>query len=177
MWYRYFFHHYIKEKIKIHKEASIFTAEALAIDRARNITKDQNVKTLIISDSLTVLEAILNQNNKNYLINKIQLVLERIRQIKTLWIPSHIGINGNDTADELAKNSISNPDTESTKLDFTDVIKLIKNKMYPSIKTNLTTLTRKQQITLNRSKIGHTIITHGHIFARAPQPGCNFCQI
>ena len=91
-------------------DSSIFTAEAKAVDLALDFirTCDTNDKFIILSDSLSVLKAMNNTSSKN---PQIQKLLEKCHEllakeeIVLFWIPSHIGILGNEMVDQQAKTS------------------------------------------------------------------------
>ena len=86
-----------------------FTAEAKAVDLALDfiITCDTNNKCIIFSDSLSVLKAMNHTSSKN---PQIQKRLEKCHKllvnnaIVLCWIPSHIGIPGNEKVDIKAKH-------------------------------------------------------------------------
>ena len=93
----------------LHPDSSIFTAEAKAILEALELIKLQNTKKfLIISDSKSVLTAIsCYANSKTHpLIYKIKMILNSLKNadfyIHFLWVPSHIGIDGNEYVDKVA---------------------------------------------------------------------------
>jgi ribonuclease HI len=90
---------------------SIFSAEALALLSALQHVKEKDIKdpVLICTDSksvLSTLASVKSVNSKNFLISDIHNELressENGRQIQLVWIPSHIGLQGNETADKLA---------------------------------------------------------------------------
>ena len=85
---------------RIPDDSSIFTAEDfISICNANN-------KFIIFSDSLSVLKAMNHTSSKN---PQIQKLLEKChellayKEIVLCWIPSHIGIQGNETVDKQAK--------------------------------------------------------------------------
>ena len=96
---------------RIPDDSSIFTAEAKAIDLALDFisTCVANNKFIIFSDSLSVLKAINHTSSKN---PQIQKLLEKYhellayKEIVHCWIPSHIGIQGNEMVDKQAKTSL-----------------------------------------------------------------------
>lgn len=89
---------------------SIYSAELLAIGKALEIIKNQNItKAVIFSDSLSALLTLKNWK----LDSSIDTITATVKQIwadlsndnkiiKGVWIPSHSEIIGNDKADHLA---------------------------------------------------------------------------
>ena len=73
-------------------------------------TCDANNKFIIFSDSLSVCKAMNHTTSKN---PQIQKLLEKFhellanKEIVFCWIPSHIGIQGNEMVDKQAKTSLS----------------------------------------------------------------------
>ena len=97
---------------RIPDDSSIFTAEAKAIDLASDFISicDANNKFIIFSDSLSVLKAMNHTSSKNPQIQKLLQKCHELlayKEIVLCWIPSHIGIQGNETVDEQAKQSLS----------------------------------------------------------------------
>jgi ribonuclease HI len=90
---------------------SIFSAEALALLSALRYVRGKDIKDpiLICTDSKSVLSTLASAksvNSKNFLITDIRNILressENGQQIRLVWIPSHIGLQGNESADKLA---------------------------------------------------------------------------
>ena len=99
-------------KQRLPSNASIFTAEATAIDLALDaITESDDDHFIIFSDSLSVLLSLKNKKMDNPLILKLFQKLHHLscahKTIHFCWIPSHIGIRGNEAADVAAKESLS----------------------------------------------------------------------
>jgi ribonuclease HI len=96
-------------------DVSIYTAEMIAIKEALQYVRDHQItKTLILSDSLSVLQSIETGHSPtrpNTLIT-VQSVIHDIYKyngiVSFMWVPSHVGIAGNERADKLAKLSLSN---------------------------------------------------------------------
>ena len=91
-------------------ESSIFTAEICAIDLALNIiSKSKGKKFLIFSDSLSVLTSLCYKKFENPLIIKLLSRLDLMsnhKEIVMCWIPSHIGVRGNERAESAAKATL-----------------------------------------------------------------------
>lgn len=98
---------------------SIFAAEALAIVEALELTLLQDyAKVLIVSDSKSVLQALNSHPNSRShpYIFRIRDILLRCRNrnilVHLLWVPSHMGLDGNDMADGVASNHSPDIDRE-----------------------------------------------------------------
>ena len=78
-------------------------------------------KVIIFSDSLYVLQSINNSKIDNSVIQDINLRLLNMshRQIIFCWLPSHVGIRGNEKADKAAKSALS-LQPSNLKLPYTD---------------------------------------------------------
>ena len=109
---------------RIPDDSSIFTAETKSVDRALDFisTCNNNNKFIIFSDSLSVLKAMNHTSSKN---PQIQKLLEKChellanKEIVLCWIPSHIGLQGNEMVDQQAKTSLSLEPT-SFKIPFSN---------------------------------------------------------
>ena len=111
-------------------QASIFTAEALAIKLTLvRILKDNISKSTIFTDSLSTLQAISSLadfvSSTNLDVFEIKDLLRSIHaksaQVTLAWIPSHVGIPGNESADTLAKRAISEGQTLHHRLPYSDL--------------------------------------------------------
>ena len=112
-------------KQRLPSNASIFTAEATAIDLALDaITESDDDHFIIFSDSLSVLLSLKNKKMDNPLILKLLQKLHHLscahKTVHFCWIPSHIGIRGNEAADVAAKESLSQ-DIIASQVPYTDL--------------------------------------------------------
>ena len=92
--------------------SSVFTAEAKAIDLALDFVNNCTYtdKFVIFSDSLSVLQALNHTSSKNSHIQHLLLKHHEISSSKSViycWIPSHIGIYGNEKVDKSDKESLN----------------------------------------------------------------------
>ena len=98
-------------KQRLPSNASIFTAEVTAIDLALDtMAESDDDHFMIFSDSLSVLLSLHNKKMDNPLILQLLQKLHHLscahKTIHLCWIPSHIGIRGNEAADMAAKESL-----------------------------------------------------------------------
>lgn len=100
--------------LKLSSDYTSCEAEAVAILLALEYALAENyVDYLILTDSLTTVTCIQNENNSSDVINSIFLLI-RMNQLKRnrihfIWIPSHNSIEGNEKADRLAKQIATTP--------------------------------------------------------------------
>jgi len=182
--------------------ASIFTAELLAIDEAlENIYNDRNRSFTILTDSRSTLEAVQTPSD-HPIISRIQdwliMIARRHKTVKLCWIPSHVGLAGNEEADKLAKAGTENEHIEDILLPhkdcYPDIRKAIMNKWQTQwSETNdnklrnirdtidgwplLSRGNRAHEVTITRLRIGHTKLTHGYLMERGNRTYCQDCIV
>ena len=186
--------------LKLPDYCSIDTAEALAISHALDIIKQDTInKSFILSDSLSTLTSIQNFFQPNSISQKIQNQISYLQTnaqtITIIWIPSHIGIPGNELADTCAKHSISSPHSlvfcSYTLQDSKHVISeyILKNwqHTWSTLRTKLNEIKpsilpwptihipRRQEVIHNRVRIGHTWLTHKHLMTKTDPERCLTC--
>ena len=118
--------------------ASTMQTELIAIKQAlENSNNFQNENVTIHTDCKSAMQALQQtkiKENKS-IIKDIQYLLYQHklanRQVTINWIPSHIGITGNDKADELAK---STKYINQVQINIQPTTSQIKSKMAPAIK-------------------------------------------
>ena len=188
----------------LHGRASIFTAEARALTHALDWIKvSGHRKFIIFSDSKSCLQAILQHQPTNSIIREIQqnhTDLKKVRkEVIFCWLPSHIGITGNEKADQAAKRALAQepdvfaiPHTDLLPLSGehiqsqwqNDWTKKKDNHLYSvqptleqrSDKRKRAGLTRSEQVKMARLKIGHTRLTHEHRLKGVAEPMCQECN-
>ncbi|CAB0034420.1 unnamed protein product [Trichogramma brassicae] len=116
--------------IGLEKHCSIFTAECTAIIEAiGHCLEHPNCDYIIFKDSLSALHSLASNTlsvKSSYLISKIKtihvefVISNPTNYLKFVWIPSYIGIPGNEVVDALAKSAITSADCLSTQVPFTD---------------------------------------------------------
>ena len=192
-------HSYVE---RLPNKASIFSAELhavfLALDHVETSTEQ---KFVIFTDSMSCLQSIKGQDWKHPL---VQRILERLDTLqkelnKTVifcWIPSHIGITGNEAADSAAKEGLDLRVTDM-QLPYTDfkyyIIQHVKSKWQAQWNTAVgnklhaiqpvlgkwkgsSRTSRREETVLSRLRIGHSRLTHSYLLTRDDPPECVPCQ-
>jgi ribonuclease HI len=98
---------------------TVHAAELIAIGHAVDVISHERVnrrrdkKYTIVSDSQSAIKAIANPSNKpgqaivHRILDRVQAFRDRRIKIRLHWIPGHIGIEGNELADRLAKQAVT----------------------------------------------------------------------
>jgi ribonuclease HI len=181
--------------------SSIYTAEARAIEMAIDHAIKSNKEHFIVySDSKSVLQGILQTKPRNprvtRIVEKLQYARFKGKKIVFCWIPSHIGIRGNEEADMAAKETLGYQTASSITVAsdmrrrINEVLNnswqsewdlLVNNKLrqvLPVLKENniLRNLNRKDLTVYTRLRIGHSYITHCYLLKDDPPPYCVGCD-
>jgi hypothetical protein len=113
-----------------------------------------------------------------------------------MWVPSPVGIKGNETADKAAKKALNQEVDNTYKVMKADWTKWVKRKSWqvrqdewksslnlmatvkPNIRRYSSTegLPRRQQAVVSRLRMGYTNITHAHRLSDDPKSYCNECE-
>jgi ribonuclease HI len=187
---------------RIHDFSSAYTCELWAIKMCIDILdpNKSDQKSLIIVDSKSALEGILDPFSKSPIVQKIRENITKLKNvgISFLWIPSHHDVKGNEIVDTLAKSSLDKTVNPNFKYQFSDYKQFIKKYLHNLWNENWknskqTKLLHVQElvphkfetfglhkmdiIKLNRLKIGHCRFTHKHIIEKMQPPLCECGQI
>ena len=193
-----------QENFKLDNKASIFTAELYSILKSLQvIERSNNRKFTILCDSKSAIQKINSLYSDHPIVSKIQdyiiMLHSRHKSICICWVPSHINIEGNERADQLAKQAAqSQGEVMYIHYPHKDYYSVIKNsirqkwqqswdnvsnnklksikpdiKSWPSSKSKL----RKIEVVLTRLRIGHSRLTHGHLMEQRPPPYCEQCIV
>lgn len=175
--------------------ATIYTAELNAILAViENALTVNNNHVTVITDSRSAIQGILKYNNSHPLITKIlEKVKESNKFITLCWVPSHVGVDGNEKADKAAKEIIDTDETIEGEVPRGDYkcsvrakvrqlaeeewnkLREIKQNTQPFITAN--SWSREWERKLSRLRIGHTEITHQYLMAQEQRPYCDDCIV
>ena len=123
---------------------SIYSTELIAINEAIDLVKEYRYpKSVILSDSLSALVSLRSrQSSRSDLVNSIlqdcHLLARSGCKVSFEWVPAHVGIHGNETADKLAKAALSLDDIDcdihlSARETFPHIKKLIMNNWHHAL--------------------------------------------
>jgi len=182
-------------------EASIFSAELHAIYMATCIIEDSRSESFtIFSDSYSALLN-LNKFRLNHPVvliikHRLHKLIDNGKTVHLCWIPGHVGINGNEKADTEAKRA-GKRCVQAVNVFYKDFYPVIEEKMKSKwnllwqnsgdkllqIKSDVKEWkvekgkTRREEVVLNRVRLGHTNITHNYLMDGNNQmaPICVVC--
>ena len=185
---------------RIQTYVSSYTAELHAISEAVNITFNTYGNIVIATDSKSSIQALTKIKNHHPLVRKIvdNVAMARRTQYWLCWTPSHIGIAGNERADEAARLA-----TEANEMhpiavprqDFKQYIKRVvtrkwtdtwenirNNKLkelleFPNKLKHTSQANREWDIKVTRIRIGHTHLTHSFLMENGARPYCEDCIV
>lgn len=164
-------------------QCSVFSAEAFAIRKAIEKLENNSHKTVIFSDSASVIAAVENGQSKHPWIQEIEGKMAD-KQIVLCWIPGHAGISGNEKADQLA-GSAGETETLAIAVPAEDTQRWMKEeirlaweqewlgkadtqlrRVKPTTMPGQDREIQAEQQVLTRLRIGHTRLTHSSIFSK-----------
>lgn len=184
--------------------ASVYTAEQYAIWQALLfIGTLETGHYLILSDSLSSLQAINDFQTRDPLVHRnlaqITWLQQNGKTVVFVWIPSHVGIEGNQLADKMAKEASGNGVDDNIPIRAEDVkntlkqtildcwqtewnhtvakLREVKPMVHPWLDVQkLRSLNRREQSVVTRLRIGHTNATSLHLLRGNRQPNCEACN-
>lgn len=144
--------------------------------------------------------ALRSQTDTSALVTRILELLTNIysegSEVKLLWVPSHIGIEGNEKADEAARAAVHSSCVRPLKVEADDFKPLINRivseewqgrwdkepdcalrRLHPNTSTweSSNRRNRVEEVALTRLRIGHCYATHSHLLTKGAPPVCDHC--
>jgi ribonuclease HI len=124
-------------ELRLQSPASVFTAEIMAIKTAFNyVSENPPGKYIILTDSLSSLMALESRKiscNTHPCILQCKQIYYDLQNsghdITLSWVPAHVGILGNEIADEMAKNACLSENQSNDPPFPNDFKKLAKQQM------------------------------------------------
>ena len=188
-------------QIRLPDDASIFTAELQALDMAFDLIENSDSHQFIVfTDSLSSLLALKGHEPKHPALLALREAYSNLvrlqKSVVLAWVPSHVGIRGNEKVDALAKEALQ-LDVTNLYLPHTDYrpkingyVKLKcqelwdtfpENKLHrikPTVGTvgNAPPRKRRDDLVLTRARIGHTYLTHAYLLHGDERPYCIPCD-
>ena len=181
-------------------DSSIYTAELRAILLVlKHVYYSEEKSFLILSDSLSSLESILNLKYDHPVLVQIsELYTEMTRERRDIFIrvPGHVGIRGNSAADSAAKDALDG-DISVELIPFSDlkprtnkyILELWQSewdefpenklyKIFPVLKECISCppTNRKEETVMARLPIGHSFFTHSFLLKGEEPPMCIGCD-
>ncbi|XP_067132776.1 uncharacterized protein [Centruroides vittatus] len=106
---------------RLNNNCTVYQAELLAIREAvKYYIESMTDKTVLIcTDSRSALDALCQYRDTNRITNDIKTMIKQYNGKGTIgfkWVRAHVGVAGNERADQLAKEA-----TNKTEIDFTEL--------------------------------------------------------
>ncbi|XP_075150380.1 uncharacterized protein LOC142224489 [Haematobia irritans] len=180
---------------------STFTAELIAIFEAIKIVSTKRGKFAICSDSLSALKRIRNITANDFYTDYIRSkLIDKHPKIVLIWTPGHCNITGNEFADNVAKQGLKSPLIGTENFNLRDSYRFVQEHLkandipflHPSpwyrsinpsrisikdyLNSDLSKLSRLDLIKIFRLRLGHTLLSHGHLINAPNLPSCN-CNV
>ncbi|GBN39928.1 hypothetical protein AVEN_21763-1 [Araneus ventricosus] len=183
---------------RLHNCCSVFTAELVAIFCAlQEISPSSQRNFIIYTDSMSALETLSHYNTQMHpvgleILSILQFLRNKSFNIIFCWVPIHVGISGNETADAIAKFASA---FLPRALPYVDIKKffvsrlfslwqqkwdLLTNNKRHSVKASIDLWPilpiRQVDVKLTRLRTGHTRFTHKHLIFGERAPVCPTCH-
>jgi len=193
-----------RETRRLPDGASVYSAELQAIRLALKIVyKKIKRNSIIFSDSKSSLQALMQSCPDHPYARELQTIIQAVKQehpirIVLCWIPSHIGIEGNERADQAAKDALSTDICPRMKVVSSDVKCAIRERackraqqhfddskpdnklkqIQPKVNmtSDMPTNCRRDEVVLTRLKVGHTRYTNAYHLNQEEPPFCIGCH-
>lgn len=181
----------LKTAMRVTDNVSIYTAELTAIKWSLEwmARPDGPKEMALFTDSYSSILSLKNSANasKSALVASVLTIISNIqksdRKISLIWVPSHIGIPGNEIADGLAKEAIKQPEIQiDIPPELADLKRVIRREVmtewqarwnsapesrhYWSLETKISnrikfaSTNRKKEVVISRLRLGKCRLNH-----------------
>ncbi|GFN98582.1 Pol-like protein [Plakobranchus ocellatus] len=149
--------------------ASVFSAEqkgiVLALTEIKKKLTKYHKNFVVYSDSLSALQSI---QSKHFKVNSVRRLYNSIRKllpyvhISFVWIPAHVGIQGNENVDKLAKATLNRASCSGKLICWSDLKPKINTYIHPlpnlgeDLHRRGEGAGRKRETVMCRLRMGHT---------------------
>ena len=183
--------------------ASIFTAELKAILIAvAQLCQTRNKYTVIYADSRSALQSVCDTFSLNPIALQVHtwlwMLRDRGRHVSFCWVPSHVGVEGNELADRAASAVLDAvPVAPPGALPYRDYFPSFRQSLFQrwqltwtasfgklrEIKASIQPWAssyrrnRREETILARLRIGHSRLTHSYLLLGEPPPHCDDCVV
>ena len=120
---------------RISGSVSAWLAELVAIDMALDLMSTTSLPAVLFVDSQAAIRSTYNMSCVHPTVIRCRRKLSQIRlRCHISWIPSHVGLDGNECVDTLASDAATDPDYNGeesmAQIFYEDVQRIIKNRIY-----------------------------------------------
>ena len=194
----------VGDNFRLTEHVTIYTAELIAIREILKFIRSNHIPNpVIFSDSLGSLLSLQSErstsrpNLQQEILFLIDDVITTGSDVQLCWIPSHVGLDGNDTADTLARDALSKPQPDlEVPLELKEAYKLVDkhildlwqkewnagttarayHKTVPIVsgKIKYSDKVRKKETMITRLRIGQCHLNHSAHKRKVHKDG--FCQ-
>lgn len=194
------------QKIRLPDGMSVYMAEMVAIlESLRFILSNPCQECVIFSDSLSAIQSIESGVEMSKIHQKIRYCFYKLycqgTSVTITWVPSHVDIKGNEAADKLAKQALSNKTIDYPLLwDISDLYQMLEDNMITEWQTSwdntnkgrfyhqlepkvantvrYTEQNREKQTCLTRLRFGKCLIGDVlHVLGKRAHNRCNTCDV
>ena len=194
------------KQIRLPDNTSIFVAEMIAIlESLQFLLEKPPISCVIFSDSLSSIQSLESGSKTSALHQEIQYCIYQLWcqgvYISISWIPSHVGIRGNEYVDGLAKEALFHEIIDNPVLkDISDIYKKLEkdmveewqsmwdackkgrfyHKVQPTVSLSVkySDLNREKQTAITRLRFGKSLLGDVlHMIGQRDNDLCEFCNM